>query len=341
MSQPQTSSWTLSAWTRALIYGLIAFSAYFFNRTHQLMTQQYLDLPKFVAGTERLPFQRRVLSMWLLRKLLSIPLPASITKGHGGLFANPYQIWIFAIDMVAFGALYFFCDRLYRAVSPRARYRFLWYPILLFTLVWSYTLHTEANMYYPYDMLSLAFFTAGLYFIYTRKFLPLLLVILVGTLNRETTMFLIPIFVLDALAPIESLKTIQWNRLPWLKFAILSLAWASVKITLGHFYINNDASEDFIRLAYNKPYFLHPNNWPQMISGCGFLLPIIWILRRHIPNPRIAAYTLVFPIWFLVMCVYGVITETRIYGELCPLVAIASVLLIEAYGRETTTPELL
>ena len=68
---------------------------------------------------------------------------------------------------------------------------------------------------------------------------------------------------------------------------------------------------------------------PQTLSGCGYLLPVMLYFRRRVPDARVAAYLLIIPIWFAVMMYYGVLVETRIYGELCPLVAIASVLLME------------
>jgi hypothetical protein len=313
---------------------LFAFVGYFFVRVHLLIPVQYLKISSYLAGTERLPFQRRVLPIFLIRLLEHIPIPASIVKGHAGAFANANQIWLLLIDLVAFAVFSFFCHRFYRATTKNGMFSLLWYPILIFALVWSYVLHSEANLYYPYDMLSVAFFTAGLFFVYQRKFLPLLLVMLVGSFNRETTMFLIPLVALDALAPMTTLNParLPWKRLPWLKLALLSAIWIGVKLLLGHFFQLNDRSQDFLRLGYNRPYLLYPNNWPQLLSGCGFLLPVVFLLRRRIPDTRVAAYMLIIPIWFIVMCFYGVLTETRIYGELCTLVAVACTLLLETYA---------
>ena len=44
-----------------------------------------------------------------------------------------------------------------------------------------------------------------------------------------------------------------------------------------------------------------------------------------------AAWLLIAPPWIIAMFFVGVITETRIYGELVPLVAVASALLLEEH----------
>jgi hypothetical protein len=331
MPQPARSdTWRLTPWARTGLYTLFLFAGFYFTRAHLLTTHPYLNLDRYLAGTERLPFQRRILPMLLLRALDHLPLPARLLHSHSGIFAQPHQIYLFLLDLTSVATASLFTLALHRRASPRSRFHLLVFPILLFTLVWTYLIHTEANLYYPYDLLSLAFFTAGLYFIYTRRFLPLLLTLLIGTFNRETTLFLIPLFLLDATAPLTSLKK-TLNSIPWLKTAALVLAWLAIKLYLNHLFRSNDRSEDILRLRYNLRY-LPPNNWPQLLGGCGFLLPVVWFIRRRIPDPRIAAYILILPLWFLTMCCYGVLSETRIYGELCPLIAVACTLLLEAYA---------
>jgi uncharacterized membrane protein YidH (DUF202 family) len=202
--------------------------------------------------------------------------------------------------------------------------------------MWSYTIHIDQNFSYPYDFLSLAFFTAGLYYIYIRKFIPLVLIMILGTLNRETTLFLIGIYLLDC-------ATLSWantdesfrerfdlNRVPWLRIAILCILWAGIKVTLGHIYAHNDRSEDYLRLHDNLRDF-KPKNWPGMLNITGYLLPVVFILRRYIQPVRFANYIyIVFP-WFAIMLCTGLLIETRIYGELSPLVAVAFVVQTEYY----------
>ena len=44
-------------------------------------------------------------------------------------------------------------------------------------------------------------------------------------------------------------------------------------------------------------------------------------------------YLWIFPVWFLVMCIYGLVLETRVFGELGALLALASALVFEETVR--------
>lgn len=321
------SPWPLGRLSRAVIYLLFAFSAYMVPRAYTLLSYHYLVLADYMTGHERLPFQRRVLPMLLLRLLENIPIPAKLMQGRLGLFANPALIDMFAIDLVAFLLASYFCVLLYRKAAPQGKFGLLVYPIFVHAVVWTYLIHTEQNNYFQYDMLSLAFFAAGLCCIYTRRFSLLVLVLLLGSFNRETTLFFIPLFVLDAAA---GSGWRDWRRFPWAKTLVLVVVWLAVRLLLRQFYVDNDASEAYLRVSENLRR-LAPQHWAEVLGGCGFLLPVIWLLRRRVPDRRIAAWLTIVPMWVVIMFCYGVLTETRIYGELCPLVAVASALLLDAY----------
>ncbi len=329
--EQEAPAWQLTRpgrWALGLLYALAGF---YFVRLHLLNTVAYLDLDRYVAGTERLPYQERVLPMLYLRAAEQVPLPAALLRGRHGIFAHPALIWLFVLDFVALGVATFFAVRLYRRAAPAGRYAWLVFPLLLFAASWTFLLHSESNLYFPYDVPSLAFFTAGLYAIYMRQFAALLLVVAIGSLNRETTLFLIPIYVLDAFPPVFGGWPEALRRFSWVKVLSLCVVWLLIRSWLAHLFQANDRSEDFIRLRYNLRY-LPPNNWPQMLGACGYLLPVLWVLRRRVPDVRLSSYLLLLPLWFAVMCLYGVLSETRIYGELCGLVAVVATLLLEAYG---------
>lgn len=324
----------LNAWGRAGIYGLSLMAIYYFVRAHVAIPTHYLKMSAYLGGTERLPFQRRLLPVLLLNELLRIHLPSWLTHGSNGFLTSPVLFYLFVIDLAAFAAATYFCIRLYyKAAAGSPRFGLLVLPIFLYVVSWTYIIHSEANYYYPYDMLSLAFFTAGLYFIYTERFLPLLAVMLVGTFNRETTLFLIPLFAFDAIRGENLTKFERLRRVPWVRTALLTLTWLAVQIVLHRLYAHNDRSEDYLRLHENL-LRLKPRNWPQILGGCGYLLPVVLLCRRWIPNPRVASWILIVPLWVVSVILYGVLTETRVYGELCALVAVSCALLLDAYCRQ-------
>ena len=64
---------------------------------------------------------------------------------------------------------------------------------------------------------------------------------------------------------------------------------------------------------------------------CGLFDPhtILWYFWRQIDDFRLRMYCWIFPVWFLVMFYYGMLVETRIFGEFAGLLAVVSTLIFE------------
>ena len=305
-----------------------------FIRFYTISAIFYLSMPKYLAGHERMPFQERVLPILVLQPMFNSHWFMRLSHGSGPF--TPERGPFYILSLITFVIAGFFVQRLYNAVTQSGSLYFLVYPVFLFAALWTYVIHTEANFSYPYDMPSLAFFAAGLYFIYTRKFFPLFIVMFFGTLNRETTLFLIGIYILDAATvagtDLHSRFRDRFSlaQVPWLRVAVLAFAWLAIKITLARIFNHNDQSENFVRILYNF-HEVGPRMWPALLNICGYLLPIVWLFRANIAPARFANYLYIVPLWFAIMFYTGVIAETRIYGELCSFVAVALVLIGERY----------
>jgi hypothetical protein len=304
-----------------------------FIRFYAVTTTFYLSLPAYLTGHERMPFQERVLPIVFMRLFYRALIVTHFSAHlHGAFTLDKAPFYIISLISIAIAG--YFTQKLYELVSARSALRFFVYPIFLFGMMWTYSIHMEANYSYPYDMLSVAFFSAGLYYIYSRQFLPLVAVVTLGTFNRETTLFLIGIYVLDA-ASVEfsdiadglssrfSLKQVKWQRV-----ILLILIWVTIKLTLGHIFAQNSQAENYVRISENIGR-LKPRLWPALLNICGYMLPAVVLLRQNIRPLRFRNYLWILPVWFAIMFYTGVILETRIYGELCPYVAIAVVLIIE------------
>jgi hypothetical protein len=306
--------------------------------------EPYLNYANYMSGHERNPFQQRILPVPLLWALLHTPPLVWFFVHLKGLFLPVERGAAFILSFTAMSVAGYFTMKLHDAVSPRRSLPLVVYLAFLYTAMSSYVILVQMHFFYPYDTLSLAFFTAGIYFIYTRKFVPLLLVMLVGTFNRETTLFLVPIFMIDAASREDlPLETPLWRRLdvrwiPWMRVAALVAVWVGIKLFLGHIFAHNDRSEDYIRIRENMHLFL-PKHWPALLNICGYLLPVVLVLRKQIVPQRFANYLLVFPIWFAVMLTKGILIETRIYGELSGYTAVAAVLLLERYMAQESLRE--
>lgn len=324
MKRPKPMIWMTTILYVAAVVNAIQF--------YMLSTKPYLDTARYYAGTERLPFQERVLPVPILKALDHAAASSASLRAGNGVFTQALFA-PFVLSLVSFAVASIFVVLLYRAASRERRLGQLVAPVFLVLTIATYVVRPTARLYYPYDMPALAFFAAGLFFLYRRQFWPLLAVVLVGTFNRETTLFLIVIFVLDALSePSLQLAASAGKRLPkyvpWLQAAFLVAAWVGVRLYLRHLYGGNDRTEDHLRVLENLHRF-KPSLLPSILNICGYMLPVVFLLRQRLRDRRLAAWLLVAPIWIACMFLVGVLSESRIYGELLPLTAVAAVLLLE------------
>ncbi len=332
---------------------LYLFATLNFIRYYVVSTQFYLDMPRYLSGRERLPFQERVLPivlMWPINHsatLMRIFAQRAETHAHSLVptlpAATPRTGAFYILALLSFAIAGYFTTRLYRAVTETGLLAPIVFPFFLVVTLWTYVVHIDANFSYPYDLPSLAFFTAGLFCIYTRRFLPLAFIVFFGTMNRETTLFLIGVYILDAATTGTSDAYARIRdrfspaRVPWLRVALLCALWLAVKLTLHYLFRHNDNSENYVRVRENLGR-LKPRLWPALFNICGYLLPVVLLLYRQIRPIRYANYVFIFPLWCAVMFYTGVILETRIYGELCSYVSIAVVLLLERFVAERLGP---
>jgi branched-subunit amino acid ABC-type transport system permease component len=72
-----------------------------------------------------------------------------------------------------------------------------------------------------------------------------------------------------------------------------------------------------------------PMAWPQLLSAGGYLLLFVIVMRRRIADPRLRAWLWLVPVWLVFMFVYGILIETRVFGELIPLIVCATAVIVE------------
>jgi hypothetical protein len=300
------------------------------------LTRPYVNTYLYEHGQERMPFQGRCLMMPIFRLAHS----SSALRLTGKLFAishfwfpRPVQpeVLVQAIINIACLAITgILTTRLYQASSRERLLTPLIYPLTLITFAATYVFHTVQNFRFTYDLPSLALFTTALYLIFFRKhWVWFAAVFAVATINRETTLLLLPLYLID-----HAFKNgrVQWRRLLDRKaLAVvipLALYWAAWIVFIHHHFAAN-RSEFYPRLNWNIKSLLLPHAWPQLLSTCGYLLPFVLLMRNRLPNPRLRAWLWLVPIWIVFMFSYGILIETRVFGELIPLVVCCSALIFE------------
>lgn len=334
----------------------------------------YLDVHRFTYGYERLPFQTRLLLAPLFRwaeQSHAMVNYASRLAMNGYFFPNGIgtaEVVQFYLDIPCVLIAGWVAVRLYQASSRRQLLGWLVYPLFLVLCAVSYILHTVQNFRFVYDMPSLAFFAVGLYLIYFRK--PTLLLVAlfaVATLNRETTLLLIPFYLLSewvhahraaVAGPVtspasswsEPIETVQFRSMflmgrrrseaagaVWkqalrpevVMTTVLMLAyWCVWHLFIFHLFRHN-ASEYYPRTVFNLYCLRRLRYYPQLFSACGYLLPFLFLYRRNVRDVQLRVWMWIIPIWYAFMAIWGILVETRIFGELLPFIACIATLIAE------------
>lgn len=302
----------------------------------------YMYRWRYEHGVDRMPFQGRLMMMFLLRwshhSAACITMVNAMKKIAPWVMPyaiSPETILQICVDIACVALTGVIATRIYQASSKERLLIFWVYPLVLVMCVTTYMLHTMQNLRYYYDFPSLLFFSAGLYLIYFRHHPALFAALfLVGTINRETTLFLLLFYVLAYLArngPVND-GSIDWRRLRdlriWVVVAPLAAAWLAWHVWVGWVFRQN-SSEFSWRLLVNLGLVLLPLSWPQMLGAGCYMFPVIFLFRRSIQDPILRIWLWTLPAWFGLMFFYGILIETRIFGELIAYLACLTALIAE------------
>ncbi len=297
----------------------------------------YVNLRVWETGSERLPFQTRLLLAPLYRYVdeagWSTRYAADLARNHYffpvGVSAGMVLEFFLGIPCVLFSG--WVAVRLYEASSRRLLIAPLVYPLFLGLCTLAYVLHTVQNFRYVYDMPSLAAFAGGFYLIRFRKPLAwFVLLFAVATLNRETTLLLLPFWALGEVTYRSGGP--GWRALVTPRVlgacGLMLLYWVFWHHTVFSIFGANP-SEYYPRLRFNLHCFLRLRYWPQLASAFGYLWPFLIVYRKGVRDPLLRAWLLVLPLWYGFMLFWGIVTETRVFGELVPFLAPVAALMAE------------
>jgi hypothetical protein len=300
------------------------------------LTRPYVNTLLYEEGRERMPFQGRVLMMlpmrWAHHSGVLRWIAEPFAKSHFW-FPKPVapEVLVQAvIDVLCLLLTGYLTTKIYQASSRRRLLTPMVYPLLLVVCGATYVMHTVQNFRFLYDLPSLAFFAGAMYLMYFRRhWIYFAGLFLFATINRETTLLLIPLYMLNEAVEEERLQWPLALRARTLRVVIpLMLVWGAWQIFVRHVFAQN-VSEFYPRINWNVKSLVVPQAWPQLLSACGYLLLFVVVMRRRIIDPRLRAWLWLLPLWFVFMFVYGILIETRVFGELIPFVVCATALIVE------------
>jgi hypothetical protein len=181
---------------------------------------------------------------------------------------------------------------------------------LLAPLVASCTMHIAMRQYdyAPYSFLEPTFVTLALLAIVQRKEIRLGILIALASFNRETAVFLVPLY----------LVTSDWSRQAWIKTAIYGATWAAIFV--GVRIVSGDAErywtvERILRTNLTQPQ-LALANLSMLFGAFWIFAPLGW---RAAPA-FIRRASLIIPPYLVTVAVWGIWWEVRLLMPIYPIV---------------------
>lgn len=342
-STPSRIGLRVEAFYLALVAAVCAhFSLFFATRN-----AYYIDLVKYTEGHERLPYQFRALSAWvgsLIAGGLHMVEPA--IAALPAPFNDRFTLAFLLINILSLTIATLATRRsIARLTGDPGFARF---ASFLVPLMAAYNYLLIVSMWkpsHPYDLPQLALFSLCVNAIIENRIVPFYFFFLLANLNRETALFIVPLFVLwHTSAGLDAaMRATSGNfprRLRAFASAILSPRllphvalqigiFAAARALVFTLYKGNPQENGvFVLGLFSMQFFEHnlhflanPIYWPGIWSTFAFLWIPLWLGFKFLDHPGLRWSLLIVGPWVLTMLLVGQVVETRVFGELISLVA--------------------
>jgi hypothetical protein len=165
-----------------------------------------------------------------------------------------------------------------------------------------------------YDVATAAFFAFGLGLMARGKLLQYLGVFALANFNRETTILLTGVFMVNFL-----------GQLPWRKYLLLAIAqvllFLAIRAYVMMLYADLPGTTMLVRPIENLALFMHsPIDGLAHWAGFGI---VIWLCARrwkHAPRILRVAFVVMLPASMILYLVLGWAYEIRVFAEIYPVV---------------------
>lgn len=309
-------AWEGLAQGRWALYGSYFGTAWVVTRIYWRLTQQ-LDaatMEMFVNGTASKPFGYRVLMPWALGWVNRL-------NGVDDLIFTDMGVRVlvlFGVMVVMRRWLRHFVDPLLADVGP-----LLVGVMLPATFVW----------YWPYDFAGIFVWTVCLLALVERRYWLYLVVLAIGTLNRETTLFLIGVFAATQWEVLGAGRTLRWAGA---QVAIVGAIYVGLRLAIhppGGDMVEVHLLPNAATLAGQNPE-LPFESLTLMLCALGFLwLLAPWHWGKKSVFLRRACW--IIPVHAAAILVTGRLVEPRLWNEWIPVVlALAGQTLMEFRRQE-------
>ena len=292
-------------------------------------TKKTPPLHAYAQGTAKFPYQSRALMVPVIRAAYNSPTLARLASHRVGAFHAP-AVWpVSAIGLICIVCTGLLTLNLYWKTTITGTLHWLVYPAFLAALVVTFTMHDVSDYLFVYDLPSLLFFTVGLWLAWERRFWWLVLLFPIATMNRETTLFLIP---LAALLQLDEHWKFKKRAYP-IQLVLMAVSWFVVTRLEQKLFPGVGTDAVYSPMA-NFKMLINPMHWDEVFAAAGFLWAVAVFNWKRIPSQRLQRLLLIYPLWFTVMLFRGILWESRIYTELIPMTVVMAVLVLELPKKE-------
>ena len=311
-------------WNLLLVLLYVA-AAILIGRGAVTQNDTLFPLLDFANGRAPMPFQARYAMAPLLRWAGQSEAMAHLAHALRNSCRGPEELTVQLTDALCLVLCLPVVLALRRRFAPTVLLPWLAPALLLWIVAITFTVRYEQRLYMPYDFVSLLLFSVGVLACVDRRAWLFLLVLTAATYNRETTLFLIPVWL-----------AFTWSRrgraLSLSTGAAGLLLWLLVRHQI-HEWVGGGASGLMIDIKRNLTLLL-PHHLAQVFSAAGYLALPMLLRRRLIVDRRLQILWFGLALFVVSDLAFGLWNETRIFGELSLALAITAAAQLEQSLRQ-------
>ncbi|MBT9331359.1 hypothetical protein [Paracidobacterium acidisoli] len=227
---------------------------------------------------------------------------------------NWFMVLLAAASVI--GAVYFTAHAI-RHITGTSRYKWLSFALVL-CAYFDYTLVLNRNLFYPYDLPTLFFFSALTCFAVTGNYWLFALTFIPAELTKETVVIAILIFFLLQIRQDNWKKVVSYC-------AFLSVLFVIIKYLLFRELYQPCAHCGNLmqnQLRSNLSQLVNPLFWISIFSVFAYLWVAVVALWPWISQRMRYTFAITAAAWGLLMFGAGILREIRIFSELSALLVV-------------------
>jgi hypothetical protein len=269
------------------------------------------------------PLTRPLMSL-VLKGALHWKFLASISRKLPAPYSSPLTFFMFAVLAICIFVSTDFVRRAARSLQVQAQIAYWGSFLVPLMAYFNYILVSEVRFQSSYDVVQMAVFSLCLWAMLVRNRWVFYVVLLIGTMNKESTCFLVPMF------GILEWKRIQveggsYSRL-MAELIFQTSIWLPLRYYSAHILVAHPTMTTW-HWARNLHYLLSPFHWMTTLSMFAFLWILYAAQLKRIDHPGLRYCALLLIPWAVLMFGVGDLLEIRIHGEWTSYFALCLILI--------------